>query len=148
MSRSEVEQSDLFKGYGFVEVIGAIVGKSAVRKVLVAGGKHPRMRLLTATVNTALDKTTGPSADASFVLGLVSAGAGAHITIEHNDGRDAGVALGADAVHSIYPFGPGSTNIGDDVFEADEDVIYFASAAAGADLDAALIVAKFEVLGE
>lgn len=148
MSRSEVEQSDMFKGYGYVEVLGYIIGKSTLRKTLIRGGMHPRMKLLTSKQNTGLDKDTGPTEDASFVKAEVTGGAGAHITIEHNDGRDAGVALGADAVTSVYPFAVGSTNIGDDIFEADEDVIYYASAAAGADTDAALVVAKFEVLGE
>ena len=148
MSVSKVEQSDMFKGYGYVEAIGHILGKSVVRKALIKGGMHPRMRLLTALSGTALDKDTGPSEEASYAVASVSGGGGAHITIEHVDGRDAGVCEGLDAVSKMNPFIAGATNVDDDIFEADEDVVYFASAAAGADADAAMIVAKFEVLGE
>ena len=147
MSVSKIEQSELFKGYGYIEVTGAILGKSVLEKILIKGGMHPRMRLLTGLLATALDKDTGPSEDASFAWSAI-AGTGAHVSILHRDGRVAAVAGGLDAIHTIVPFIAGTANVGDEIFEADEDVVYAATVAAGADADAGLVIAKFEVLGE
>ena len=150
MSKSLVEQSDLEPGYAYITAVGALLGKSVLKKVLIPGGKHPKMRLLTATINTGLTTTTGPTEEASFVVAIVTAGAGAEVDVVHSSGMIAGESLGMDAVGGLYPLSKPakSTTVTDDcdVFEADEDVCYIAGAAAGADLDLGLLIAKFEVI--
>ena len=128
----KVKQSELFKGYTFLNVSMYHLGTGQTRYTVVPANMHPKMKLL-------------DTAQCSGVHCLVTAGAGPHMTCEHDDGRDAGTAAGADTANTFYAWTL-STTKGDDVFEADEPVIVFAATAGGAATDAVVVNLHFQVL--
>ena len=144
MSRSEVEQEDLFKGYAYVESMTAIVGAGTIRKVLIPGGKHPKMKLLVSPEATELAAGTGPAGPYSFVVAIAWTATGHQMEIIHGDGAIAGEAGANTAANKIMPF----VKSGADpalVFEADEDVLIHAGTAGNA-ATISLVSAKFEVV--
>ena len=140
-----IDQNELPAGYTIIESTHAILGTGTVRKVAIKGGKHPKMRLLVADVNTKFNDGEGLSADWSFVLMTAKTTAGQIITVSHKDGIVAGASAAEALVNEIYPIAiVASTD--ESIFEADEDVIIAPSTVAGSAADAAIVVLKFEVV--
>ena len=142
MSRSEVEQTDLEKGYTYIESLTAIVGAGSIRKVLIPGGKHPKMRMLVSPEATELAAGTGPAGPYSFVIAIAFTATGHQMEVIHGDGAIAGEAGANTATNKIMPF----VKSGADpalVFEADEDILIHAGTAGNA-ATVSLVSVKFE----
>ena len=133
----KIEQNDL-ESQGLIgPIVGmcGFLGTGTTRVKIIEGGKHPRMRL-------------NPLAGGSGSLCLAVTAAGAHISIEHDDGRDAATqATGNDVLNTWYDFTLTTTK-DDDIFEADEDVYALPGTAAGAGTDACLVMAQFIAVKE
>ena len=148
MSESRLEQNELQKGYTYIETICAIMGQDTLNKVVIKGGKHPRMRLLVSDVNTALNTGEGFSEDWSYVVALAACTSGV-IDVRKRDGTIAGRTGAINAISEISPFvaiAPSATQNVSQVFEADEDVMIEPGTTLGAAGASALAILKFEVL--
>ena len=95
MAKSLIEQSDLEKGYTIIESVHYVIGVSAGPSVVIRGGTHPKMRILTSLEDTALASSAGngPVGATSFAVAMIAGGAGAHLTVEHSNQMDAAVAF-------------------------------------------------------
>ena len=145
MSKSLVEQEDLDKGYTYIEVTCALMGVDTLNKVVLKGGKHPKMRLLVNDNSTALNTGEGFSEDWSFVIALAACTSGA-IDVRHRSGVIAGRTGSINAISEISPFAPQAAATDEPVFEADEDVLIEPSTTLGAAGGSLLAVLKFEVV--
>ena len=113
MSKSLVEQSDLPRAVvGTYQYSAVLAGTATTEYVLVKGGTHPKMRVIgdaghIRSVSLSIEFTTADPV----------------IAIIHEDGREAAVTAGGlSAAYDMEKFTVSSTE-GDDVFEADEDVL-------------------------
>lgn len=144
---SKVEVSEIETGYTHIESVNYILGIGTLKKVVIKGGHHPKMRLLTAEASTALITATGPSEEASFAVPVAWTATGHQLECIHKNGVVAGETIAAAAANNITPFIMSNSTYTDaDVFEASEDVILQAATAGNA-ATATLIVLKFEVVG-
>ena len=134
----KIEQNDLESQGLMGPIVGmcSFLGTGTTRIKIIEGGRHPRMRL-------------NPLAGASGSLCVATTGgAGAHISIEHDDGRDAATQVtGNDTLNTWYDFSLTTTK-DDDIFEADEDVYALPGSAAGNAADACLVMAQFIAVKE
>ena len=142
---SKAEQDDLFEGYTHIESVSHILGIGTLKKVVIKGGHHPKMRLLTAEASTLLITATGPTAEASFAACLTFGTPGHQLECIHKNGVVAGETIAATALGATPFIMSDSTYIDADIFEADEDVILQAATASGA-TNVSLVVLKFEVV--
>ena len=140
MSRSEVEQEDLFRGYGFFETTIILDGTGAEKRTVIRGGKHPKMRMLLKEESTLIPANSSPTGDYSYTYALAFTTKNAILEVSHLDGDVAGVTIVATAEGDVCPFI--ESTAGADVFEADEDVIIRASTASNA-ASVDLVVLKF-----
>lgn len=132
VAQNDMENQGLL---GLTTAVASLLGTGTTRVKAIEGGKHPRMRL-------------NPLAGACGTFCIATAGAGAHISVEHDDGRDAATqATGNDTANTWYNFTLTTTK-DDDIFEADEDVFVLAGTAAGDAADACLIFLQFQPVKE
>ena len=144
---SNIDLDELPAGHTHIESVSYILGIGTLKKVVIKGGKHPRMRLLTAEASTALITATGPSEEASFAVPVAWTATGHQLECIHKNGVIAGETIAAAAANNITPFIMSNSTYEDaDIFEASEDVILQAATAGNA-ATATLIVLKFEVVG-
>lgn len=142
---SKVEVSDIEPGYTHIESVSHILGIGTLKKVVIKGGHHPKMRLLTAEASTLLITATGPTTEASFAACLTFGTPGHQLECIHKNGVVAGETIAATALGATPFIMSDSTYIDADIFEADEDVILQAATASGA-TNVSLVVLKFEVV--
>ena len=140
-----VEQYEIFAGYGFIESVTALLGVGTLKKVIIRGGHHPKMRLKVAPAATLLASGAGPSDEYSFSVSIVHSTSGAVFDVVHSDGVIAARAASTTSAGAIAPFAySASTN--EPVFEAWEDVCIMPQTASGNAAAANLAVLKFEVM--
>ena len=143
---SNIDLDELPAGHTHIESISHILGIGTLKKVVIKGGHHPKMRLLTAEASTMLVTATGPTAEASFAACLTFGTPGHQLECIHKNGVVAGETIAATAVGATPFIMSNSTFEDADIFEADEDVILQAATASGA-TNVSLVVLKFEVVG-
>ena len=145
MSKSIIEQSDLENGYTYFETVVVWSGSSVAKTVVLRGGKHPKCRLLLKDESTLIAANAGPSGDFSYLTPVVYSTKTPVLAVIHRDGGIAAVNITATAAGDICPLIESEAN--EDVFEADEDVVIYATAAGQAGATSiALVVLKFEVV--
>ena len=144
MSRSEVEQEDLFVGYTKIESVHVINGAHATSFVAIRGGDHPKMELLVAT-ETSGEVDSVPDGKSFVALLVDGGGVGSPvIDVQHVSGDVAGTAAATvNAIKSEAFYAKASSDI--PIFEADEDVVMHPTTA-GAAGSIALVVLKFKVV--
>lgn len=124
-------------GYGFVQLKVYQLGTAQTRWTICRANQHPRMKLVSTP-------TVGAGVSGAYCINTTG-GAGAHWTCEHDDGRDAATTLGCDVDNTFYDWTL-STTKDNYIFEADEDVIVYASTAAGNGADCAVVTCFFQYL--
>ena len=134
MPKQMYEQKDFKAG-----VLGPIYGicsfhdAETTSVTLFAAHEHPRMKL-------------NPLTDASGVFCLETAGTDIAVTVEHDDGRNAGVSAAGATANEWYNWTIDATE-DNDIFEEDEPVIAYPSTA-GTTGSSVIVFAQFEVLSK
>lgn len=145
MVKSIVEQDELEKGYTHIESVTVISGSSVAKQIVMQGGKHPKMRIILATDSTLIAANSRQADNASFLCPIIYSTKTPVLAVIHRDGGIAAVNITATAAGDICPLIESAVD--EDVFEADEDVIVYATTAGQAGATSiALLVLKFEVV--
>ena len=142
---SNIDLDELPAGYTHIESVHACLGIGTLKKVVIKGGRHPKMRLIISPSAALLATAQGPTEEASFSQSIVHNTSGGVFDVVHSNGLIAGRAASTTSAGAIAPFAAVATS-DEPVFEASEDVCLQQSTAAGNAAAANMVVLKFEVV--